>query len=151
MVTASIASTVQWRYNKAMTLRAYLMLMTIATLAFWLAFGGVIISVDPATASPLGLSLFYLTLLFAITGTGAILGFCVRFLALKQELVARSVLVAFRQALLVSILLTAVLFLFSRQLFSWLNLGLLILALTALEFFLLSYESDHLKNTVSEE
>lgn len=129
-----------------MTLRAYLMLMTIATLAFWLAFGGVIISVDPATASALGLSLFYLTLLFAITGTGAIIGFMIRFLALKQELVARSVLVAFRQALLAAILLTAVLFLFSRQLFSWLNLSLLILALTALEFFLLSYESDHLTN-----
>ncbi len=151
MATVSIASTVRWRYNKPMTLRAYLMLMTIATLAFWLAFGGVIISVDPLTADALGLSLFYLTLLFALTGTGAILGFTVRFLALKQELVARSVLVAFRQALLAAILITAVLFLFSRQLFSWLNLGLLILALTAFEFFLLSYESDHLKNIQPEE
>lgn len=142
----SIASTDRSRYNNSMTLRAYLLLMTIATLAFWLAFGIVVISVDPATASALGLSLFYLTLLFAITGTGAILGFAVRFLALKQELVARSVLVAFRQALLVSILVTVVLFLFSRQLFSWLNLGLLVLALSALEFFLLSYESEQLSS-----
>jgi hypothetical protein len=30
-----------------MTLRAYLTLMTIATLAFWLAFGIVITTVDP--------------------------------------------------------------------------------------------------------
>ncbi len=127
-----------------MTLRAYITLMTIATLAFWFAFGIVVTTVDPTTAHTSGLLLFYGLLIAAITGTGALLGFTIRFLALKQELVVRSVLVAFRQALLAAILIAAVLFLFSRQLFSWLNLGLLILALSTLEFFLLSYESDKL-------
>ncbi len=133
-----------------MTLRAYLILMTIATLAFWLAFGIIIITVDPATTSWLGLTLFYLMLLFALSGTGAIIGFIVRFLALKQELVVRSVLVALRQALLAAVLLVGVLFLFSQHLFSWLNLGLLIIVLSALEFFLLSYESEKLSHTSAE-
>lgn len=133
-----------------MTLRAYLVLMTIATLAFWLAFGIVIITVDPETTSWFGLTLFYLMLLFALTGTGAIIGFIVRFLALKQELIVRSVLVALRQALLTAVLLTSVLFLFSQHFFSWLNLILLIIVLSALEFFLLSYESDKLKGARGE-
>lgn len=149
-MTANIVSTAQWRYNKHMTLRAYLMIMTIATLIFWLAFGLVIISVDPSSGW-LSLGLFYVLLLFALTGTGSILGFIIRFLALKQELVARSVVVAFRQALLMGILITVILFLFSQKLFSWLNLGLLILALSALEFFLLSYESERLNGADSEE
>ncbi len=132
------------RYNEDMTLRAYLILMTIATLAFWFAFGIIITTVDPATAQWSDLLLFYGLLIAAITGIGALLGFVVRFLALKQELVVRSVLVAFRQALVAAILISAILFLFSKNLFSWINLGLLILALSTLEFFLLSYESEQL-------
>ncbi len=128
-----------------MTLRAYLILMIIATLAFWLAFGIIVVNVDPQATSWTGLTLFYVLLVCALTGTGSIIGFVVRFLALRRELVARSVLVAFRQALLAALLIAAVLFLFSQRLFSWLNIGLLLVALSALEFFLLSSEHERLK------
>lgn len=129
-----------------MTLRSYLMVMTIGTLIFWLALGLIIINIDPMTAGWMGIGLFYLILMFAITGTGAIIGFVIRFFALKQELVAQSVLIAFRQALLAAILVTSVLFLFSQNLFSWLNVLLLVFALSGLEFFLLSYQSEKVES-----
>lgn len=124
-----------------MTLRVYLLLMTIATIIFWLALGLIVLNTDPRTAEQSALGLFYVILTFAVTGTGAILGFLIRFMALKQELIAHSVLIAFRQALLGAILVVGVLFLFSQRLFSWFNLVLLLLTLSALEFFLLSRES----------
>ena len=125
-----------------MTLRSYLMVMTIGTLIFWLALGLFIINIDPMATNWMGIALFYIILMFAITGTGAIIGFIIRFFALKQELVTQSVIIAYRQAMLAAVLVTSVLFLFSQDLFSWLNVLLLLFALSGLEFFLLSYQSE---------
>ncbi len=125
-----------------MTLRSYLMVMTIGTLIFWLALGLFIINIDPHATNWMGIALFYLILMFAITGTGAIIGFIIRFFALKQELVTQSVIIAYRQAMLAAVLVSSVLFLFSQDLFSWLNVLLLLFALSGLEFFLLSYQSE---------
>lgn len=143
---AHIASMAQSRHNIIMTLRTYLALMIIATLMTWLGFGIVILTVNPETTNWVGVTLFYTTLIIALTGTGSIIGFVIRFLFLKHELIARSVFVAFRQGFLVAILLASILFLFSRGFFSLLNISLLILALTALEFLLLNLESDQLRS-----
>ena len=143
---AHIASMAQSRHNIHMTLRTYLALMIIATLMTWLGFGIVILTINPETTNWVGISLFYTTLIIALTGTASIIGFVVRFLFLKHELIARSVFVAFRQGFLVAILLASILFLFSRGFFSLLNISLLILALTALEFLLLNLESDQLRS-----
>lgn len=124
-----------------MTLRMYLALMITATLAAWLAFGIVVLTINPDSTNWLGLGLFYATLLIALTGTGAVGGFVVRFLFLKRELIVRSVLVAFRQGFLMALLITIIFFLSSRQVLNLLNIILLILGLTALEFLLLSFES----------
>lgn len=129
-----------------MTLKTYLALMIIATLVAWLGFGIVVLMVDPQTSNWLGIALFYVTLMMAVTGTGSIIGFIIRFLFLKHELIVRSVLVAFRQGFFAAVLISALLFIFSRGIFSWLNLGLLIVCLTALEFLLLSLESDRLRS-----
>lgn len=126
-----------------MTLRMYLALMITATLAAWLAFGIVLLSVNPEATNWLGIALFYVTALIALTGTGACLGFVVRFLFLKRELIVRSVLVAFRQGFLMALFVTIILFLSSHDLLNVLNVVLLILGLSALEFLLLSFESDH--------
>lgn len=128
-----------------MTLRTYLALMIIASLVAWLGFGIVLLSVDPQTTSWIGVGLMYVSLIVAVTGTGSILGFIIRFLFLKHELIARSVLVAFRQGFLMAVLVAGILFLFSHSLFNALNVGLLIVALTALEFFLLSIETTTIK------
>jgi len=129
-----------------MTLRTYLALMIVATLIAWLGFGIVVLTVDPETTNWIGISLFYITLLISLSGSGAIIGFIVRFLFLKHELIARSVLVAFRQGFLAAIMITIIFFFLSHQLFNTLNIILLILGVSTLEFLLLSLESDRLKN-----
>ncbi len=120
--------------------------MVISTLVAWLGFGILILMVDPETTTLLGIALFYIALLIALTGTGSIIGFIVRFLFLKHELIVRSVLVAFRQGFFGALLISGMLFMFSRGVFSLLNIGLLILCLTAFEFLLLSLESDRLRS-----
>ncbi|MCX6792539.1 MAG: hypothetical protein NTY12_00780 [Candidatus Falkowbacteria bacterium] len=129
-----------------MTLRTYLALMIIATLIAWLGFGIVVLTVDPQTTSWIGIALFYITLLISLSGSAAIIGFIVRFLFLKHELVARSVIVAFRQGFLAAVMITIIMFFLSHKLFNTLNVILLILGVTTLEFLLLGLESERLKN-----
>ena len=123
-----------------MTLRAYLIIMTLATLTCWGIFGVVLNTVDPFVTNWIGFMLFYISLFLSIMGTAAIMGFLVRFACLKHELAFRSVKAAFRQSFLFGFLLVAVLFLISQDLFTWLNLILLVLGLSVVEYFLISYD-----------
>jgi len=126
-----------------MTLRSYIIIMLTATLLCWSAFAFVLFNVNPEITNWLGFLLFYMSLFLALVGTGALVGFVIRFVGLKRELAFRSVRDAFRQSFLFSFLITAVLFLLSKNLFSWLNLALLIIGLSVLEFFLLSYSKPY--------
>jgi len=125
-----------------MTLRSYLIIMTIATLLCWAAWGYILWTVNPETTNWPGFLLFYVALFLAVTGTAALLGFVVRFVALKKELAFRSVKEAFRQSFLFAALIVISLMLLSKGLFSWLNLLFLVIGLSVLEFFLLSYEKN---------
>jgi hypothetical protein len=109
------------------------------TIFCWLSFGYIVWTVNPQTTNGTGFSLFYLSLFFSLSGTAAIIGFIVRFIFLKHELIINTVKIAFRQSFLFAGFIVAVLFLLSRGLLTWLNLIILIVGLSALEFFLLSY------------
>lgn len=122
-----------------MSLRLYLLIMSVMTAFCWLVFGYIIWTVNPQTTNGTGFFLFYLSLFLALAGTAAIIGFVARFVFLKRELVINTVITAFRQSFLFSALLTAALFLSARGLLTWLNLLILIIGLSLLEFFLLSY------------
>jgi hypothetical protein len=122
-----------------MTLKSYLILMIFATIICWSAFAFVVFTVNPEITNWIGFLLFYLSLFLSSVGTAAIIGFVIRFVVLKQELIFRSVTEAFRQSFLFSFLIAASLFLLSKDLFSWINLILLIISLTVLEFFMLGY------------
>lgn len=122
-----------------MSLRFYLTLMILATILCWTGFSFVIWTVNPEITNWLGFFLFYLSLFLSLVGTGAIIGFIIRFVSLKHELLKQSVKTAFRQSFLFSFFIIAVLFLLARNLFSWLNVILLIIGLSVFEFFLLSY------------
>jgi hypothetical protein len=98
-------------------------------------------TVNPEVTNAIGFLLFYLSLFLAVSGSAAIIGFVVRFIGLKHELVFNSVKQAFRQSFLFAFLIISALFLLSKDLFSWLNLLLLIAGLSMLEFFLISYSS----------
>ena len=123
-----------------MTLRSYLITMILITAVCWLVWGFVIFTVNPETASAFGFVLFYLSFFLALSGSAAIVGFVIRFIALKKALAFRLVKDAFRQSFLLAFLISASLFLLSQNLFNWLNLFFLIAGLSALEFFMISYK-----------
>lgn len=126
-----------------MTLRTYIILMSIMSLLCWGACVSVLFLVNPEMTNWIGFSLFYSSLFLAIVGTAAIIGFFIRFVLLKQELAFRLVKEAFRQSFLIATLILISLILLSYGLFTWLNLLFLILGLTILEFFLLSYKDKY--------
>jgi len=112
----------------------------LATFVCWVAWAYIIWSINPEITNWIGFLLFYFSLFAALTGTAALVGFIIRFAALKQKLAFRSVQDAFRQSFLFAALIVVSLLLLSRDLFTWLNLFLLIIGLSLLEFFLISYE-----------
>jgi hypothetical protein len=115
-------------------------MMLLATAICWSAFAVVINSVDPATTNWIGFLLFYGSLFMSLVGTSALIGFLIRFIVLKRELVFRQVVIAFRQAFSFSALIIALLFFQAQGMLTWYNMIFLVIALTVLEFFLISYK-----------
>jgi len=126
-----------------MTLKKYLYVMTVLTVFCWSIFIFVADLVDPTKTNWLGFSLFFLALFSALSGTAALIGFLVRFIALKKEMAFNSVKVAFRQSFLFSLFVIVILILKSENLFNWLNVFLLIIIFVILELFLISYKKSH--------
>jgi len=135
-----------------MSLRLYLFIMTALTALCWLAFIYVSRLVNPETTNATGFFLFYLSLFFSLIGAAAIIGFLVRFVFLAHELAMAKVKIAFRQSFLFSGFVVALLALLAHGLLNWLNLIILIVGLSALEFFLLNYggvkNSDNYERTI---
>lgn len=125
-----------------MTLRAYTLIMSLTTIFAWLLWLSILSLVDPEVTTWIGFSLFYSSLFLALVGTSALVGFFIRFIAMKKELAFRLVKEAFRQSFLFSSLVIISLVLLSEGLFSWLNVILLVLGLSILEFFLLSLSNN---------
>ncbi len=123
-----------------MTLRSYIIIMTVLTLVCWGAWIFILFTIDPQVTSLVGLLLFYSSLFLSLVGTSALIGFLVRFVAIRQELVWRHVKEAFRQSFLFALLVVISLVLLSKGLFTWLNLVILVVVLSILEFFMLGTE-----------
>ena len=123
-----------------MKLRSYLIIMILGAIICWGAFAYVLFTVNPESTNWVGFTLFYSALFLALSGTIAILGFVIRFVALKNELVFNSVKNAFRQSFLFAFAAISILFLLANNYFSWANLILVVVGLSVLELFLLSYQ-----------
>lgn len=123
-----------------MTLKNYLGVMSVLSLVCWGIFLFVASLVNPLATNWLGFLLFYLALFISLIGTAALVGFLVRFVALKKELAFNLVKVAFRQSFLFSLFVIIILILKAQTLFNWLNLSLLIIIFAILELVLISYK-----------
>src|SRR5688572_16991928 len=122
-----------------MTLRQYLILMTLGTLLAWGGVAMVVATVDPTTAQAGVFLAFYASLLLALTGTFSILGLLMRIGMLRRQLVvSRHVAVSFRQAVLLAALFSAALYLQGKSMLSWWNALLIAIALTVFEFVFIS-------------
>lgn len=123
-----------------MTFRDYLLVMVIATVAAWAGWIVVLVSIDPTRSGWMGFLFFYLMLAIALVGTLSIVGAGMRVWLKREELVSRHVSRAFRQAILVSILVVGSLVLLSHALLTWWVMVLLVLALALIELVFMSAE-----------
>lgn len=117
-----------------MTLRQYLLLMTIGTLLCWAGWAVTLASVNPADATLVEFGFFYVSLFLALVGTGSIVGLGLRRLLLKDdELIFRHVKNAFRQSVLIALTILILLMLLAARLLTWWNAPLLILLAVCVE------------------
>lgn len=121
-----------------MSFRSYLILMTLATVAAWIAWAVVLHGVDPARSGIIGFLMFYITFIIAVFGTISILGLLMRLWRSKGELPSRLALRSFRQGILFSVLLTSSLFIFSQNWFRWWTMLLMVIIMALVEMAFLS-------------
>ena len=111
-----------------MSLRLYLILMSIGTFVCWGAWYFVIVNVDPFEGGKMGLFFFYVSLFLALMGSFSVVGFLVRSLVVKSdEALFHHVRHTFRHAILItSLIITALIFFQQKILNLWNGIVLLI-------------------------
>lgn len=127
----------RWAIFKYMSLRQYISIMLFSTILCWTSFGFVVINIDPFEAGFLSFSFFYVSVFFALVGTLSIIffGFYSMF-SRKDEPLFKSVQGSFRDGILVSIVLTIMLYMQGMQMLNMWNAVALIAALVSLLIFL---------------
>jgi hypothetical protein len=123
-----------------MTLKNYILLMIFATAACYLALLAVVFYFDPLNGG-MALFFFYISLFLSLLGTFSLLGLFFRLFFTKDHLIFKKVTTSFRQAIWFSLLIIISLYLNHINLLAWSNLALLIIALTLLELFFISFKT----------
>ncbi|MFH1598371.1 MAG: hypothetical protein ABIB97_04890 [Patescibacteria group bacterium] len=124
-----------------MPLKRYLIGISLSTLFCWLAWITVLYYINPETSGFIGLFLFYISLLVALTGTLALIGFFIRVWFSQEEIVYKHVGKSLRQAVLFSLLVVGGLLLQGARLLTWWNGLLFIMGLAVLELFFLTRQT----------
>ncbi|HSR88975.1 MAG TPA: hypothetical protein VLK22_01055 [Candidatus Udaeobacter sp.] len=117
-----------------MTLRLYLILMSIGALICWLAWLFVLGNIDPQQSGFFGFIFFYTSLFLALAGTFSVIGFLIKKIILKSDqIVFHHVKSTFRQGMLAAGAIISGLILLQMKLLAWWNGILLILLFVAIE------------------
>ncbi len=110
-----------------MSFRSYLILMSLASVAAWIAWAVVLHGIDPTASGLMGHILFYLTLSIALFGSISVLGVLIRLWKDRSAIVLRVTIQAFRQSLLLTSLFVSSLILFSQGWFRWWTMFLVVI------------------------
>ena len=103
-----------------MTLRQYLILMSIGTAICWVVWFLVIGNIDPNEAGVFGFLFFYASLFLALSGTISVIGFLLRKQLIKNDEIAfHHVRHTFRQGIFISLLILLILLMSQYQLLNW--------------------------------
>lgn len=126
-----------------MTFRMYIIFMSVATLLSWAAWALVMWNMDPTQAGFAGFFMFYLTLFMALIGSLTLLGVLYRVLLLRRRnVLTREVRVAFRHAVLLSVVAIVSLALSGQGLLRWWVILGFVIFMSVLEYlFLIREES----------
>lgn len=121
-----------------MTIRAYLWGMRFCTLTALVSLGFAVFHVDPKRDGIVGQLLFYISLLFSITGIATLFLFWLRRTFSKNEAVYANVGVNLRQGALVALAVCALLLLQSFRLLVWWDGGIIVAGVLLIELWFLS-------------
>lgn len=121
-----------------MTLKKYLLSFSSVVLLTWIIFIFLITTINPETSNWLSFALFYFSLFLAIGGTINVFGLLIRRRLLKNMLNFHLAKDSFRQSFLFSFLLVSILFMLAENLFSWLNILIIIIILSIIEYILIN-------------
>jgi len=121
-----------------MTIRSYLWGMRLSTLVALASLGLVIRFINPFRDGALGLTLFYISLYFSITGLATLFLFWLRRKFSKNEVAYTNVGISFRQGMLVALAVSVLFVLQSFRLLLWWDAGLVIVAVLLVELWFLS-------------
>lgn len=119
-----------------MTYARYILLMFVGTVIAFSVWLWVLLFINPDTTGPIGIFLFYISLILSLMGLLALIGLFVRLLGKRSERMRfYAVRTSFRQAVLLTLLIIVVLTLEHFKMLSWWNFGLMLLFIISLEFF----------------
>lgn len=116
-----------------MTLKQLVILIGSATLLLWLGWAWIIDSIDPFSTNLLGFVMFYLTLFLALCGTLSLATLYAKKSSYPKELSFHLVSMAFRQGVLLSAMITGLLYLQGGHLIRWWNIILLFAVVVMIE------------------
>lgn len=123
-----------------MTHHRYLLVVGIAGFVSWVAWFIVLQKLDPFESTGIALSLFFLSLFFALACTLTVIGFYFRLWLNKNEIYSNHIPIAFRQGVeLTVIALGCILFLILGVL-NWWSGFLLILSVSLVELYFVARE-----------
>ena len=117
-----------------MTLRQYLIIMSLATLVCWLVWFLVVYLYNPETAGLIGFTLFYASLFLSVLGTFSVIGFFIRGKIIKNDdIVFRHIKRTFRQGFFFGIFIIINMMMAQFRLLTWWNFILLLTTYIFLE------------------
>ena len=118
-----------------MTLRQYIIIMSIATAFCWIAWFLVLKNIDPYQGGNAGFVFFYLSLLLALVGTFSIVIFLMRRLFFRTPLpIFRHVQKSFHNSFFLSSVIIILLFLQGKNYLRWWNAGVFLAAVILIIF-----------------
>lgn len=123
-----------------MNLRQYITILALGTFVALAAWGVTLTSIDPFTAGPLALVIFYVTLGSGLVGLLTIIGTVLRASRFPEAGASVAVIRSFRQGVFLSGLILVSLVLMSLGMFSTPVLLVMIGILALLEFFFLIFQ-----------
>ena len=124
-----------------MTLRQYVVSMVLGTCFSWIAWGLILLTIDPFAASTTGFVLFYVSLFLALLGTLSLIRFGWYRRSANNDLpMFRLVEQSFRDACFVAAVLVGLLYLRGLSLLHWWNFFLFILFLIMIFLWKMSFK-----------
>ncbi|MBD3244944.1 MAG: hypothetical protein GF335_03045 [Candidatus Moranbacteria bacterium] len=121
-----------------MTLKSYLKILIIASVLSAVVWIMIIYYIDPEKTGFIGFFLFYATMFFWLTGLFTFIGFRLRRYFLNNEVLYSLIVLSFRQAIWISLIIVGLLFMKSMGLLYWWDGVLYALSIFLLEVYFLT-------------